>query len=183
MATSLDTRLAQTHELPAVIDLSARVQAKLTAARSEQRIGPLEHHVVEAAIAEGRLFVATLPSTSPPVDIIGLAFIKPVSRSHFPIVLTPDFNELKDYPEPWWYMHSLMLDPEAQSKGLGKQLFDDVLAFIRTVGFGNGSLFVDCWAGSDGLRAFYQRCGCRMVVVVPKETWEVAFFAVPLTPP
>ena len=77
-------------------------------------------------------------------------------------------------------MHSLMLDPEYQSQGLGRKLFEDVVAFIRTVGFGEGTLFIDCWAGSEGLRNFYTRCGCQVVIVVPKETWEVAVFAFPL---
>jgi len=76
-----------------------------------------------------------------------------------------------------------MLDPSCQSKNLGKQLFNNVLAFIQSVGFGKGTMFVDCWAGSDGLRAFYERCDCPFVVVVPKETWGLAFFAVPWGPP
>lgn len=175
----LNTRLAQPQELETIIALSSRVQDKLTASGSEQKIGPLKHHVVEAAIAEGRLFVATPPSG----EIVGLAFIRPVSKSYFPVALSPDFSELKDCSEPWWYLHSLMLEPSLQSKGLCQKLLSDVRRFIQTVGFGKGMLFLDCWSGSRGLRDFYERCGCRVVAVVPKETWEVALFATSLAPP
>lgn len=179
----LTTRLAQPSELTTIIALSSRVQDKLTASGSLQQIGPLEHHVVEAAIAEGRLFVAIPPSnSSDPAEVIGVAFIRPVSRSHFPVVkLSADFNELSDYSEPWWYLHSFMMDPAYQSNGLGKQLLEGVLTFIRTVGFGKGTLLLDCWAGSEGLRKFYERCGGRLVVVVPKQTWEAALYAISLS--
>ena len=159
------TGLANADDVEVIIQLSSRVQTALTASGSLQEIGPLQHDIVSSAIASQRCFV--LKGTN---YIIGCAFIRPLQEDYFPP--SPDFN-IRSYPTPWLYLHSIMLDPEVQGKGFGVQLLNSVVQHIAPSG---GTMFLDCWAGSTKLRDFYASAGCTFVAMLPEYDYEIAVF-------
>ena len=164
---SYSTREGQVDDIDEIIEISARVQAKLTAAGSLQEIGPLKQETLASAVEGGRCFVIENTSDS----LLGCALVKNIGKEHFQT--TSEFS-IAAFPEPWRYIHSIMLKPEAQGQGIGVQLFEDVIRHIEPSG---GTAFLDCWAGNDKLRDFYERSGCTYLATVPENDYKIAVFA------
>lgn len=170
------TSLAQPSNVTAIINLSSRVQAALTASGSLQVIGPLNHDNVFEAINEERCFVFQTQHQIPshPDAIIGCAMVRYIAEDYFSP--SKDFR-LEMFQRPWKYVHSVMLDPHLQGRGIGRQFFQDVVGILEKAGGGGGGTVVlDCWAENEKLRLFYESCGCRYVATVPEEDWEIAVF-------
>ena len=165
------TRLAELIKVDAIIDLATRVQAALTASGSLQELGSFTQNIVSNAINEQRCFV--MEDTCG--EILGCAFIRPIDEEYF--AHSSEFD-IKHYPKPWLYLHSIMLTPEVQGKGVGLKMFADIVHHLRPSG---GTVLLDCWAGSDKLRSFYARAGCDFVATLPEHDYEIAVFVRVLT--
>lgn len=149
-----------------IVELSARVQAALKASGSLQEIGPLQRETVATAAEEKRCFVLKDSAHT----LVGCAFIKEIGRDWYH--QNADFD-IDAFPAPWLFLYSIMLETEIQGKGTGISFLRDVVRHIEPLG---GTVFLDCWAGSDKLRNFYERAGCRCVAVMPENDYEIAVF-------
>ncbi|KAE8441126.1 hypothetical protein EG329_005838 [Mollisiaceae sp. DMI_Dod_QoI] len=85
-----------------------------------------------------------------------------------------------------WYLHSLMLAPELQGQGLGRAFLRQVLNILEVeMKIGDkgkeevkgGIIFLDCWAGNDKLRGFYEAIGFKSWGSFPEKDYEIAVFA------
>ncbi|KAF2165075.1 hypothetical protein M409DRAFT_24463 [Zasmidium cellare ATCC 36951] len=177
-----DKRLAIRHGRTAdqdeIIKLSRRVQDKLTASGSLQQIGPLQQDAVAQAIANQQCYVLErYQSSSLESKTIGCALSRSLQAGYF--LSTSDFD-MKSFPSPWLYLHSIMLEPEAQGRGIGKSFVAEVVNKIASLHHDCGILFLDCWAGNQTLRRFYAEVGFTFTAVIPEEDYEIAVFYRPL---
>lgn len=163
------SRLAQQKDAEAVVQLSQRVQAALTASGSLQHLRAVEvEHILEE-IERHECFVLEDQLTA---QIIGAASTGAIHHDYYP---DADGFSLSNYSKPWVYLYSVMVDPSHQSRGLGKRFVGDYVKHIEEV-FGGGTIILDCWAGNDKLRDFYTRAGFTFAAVVPENDYEVAVF-------
>lgn len=161
----LNVRHAKFDDIGRVIHLSSRVQAALTATGSQQQIGPLSQDTVEQAVSESYCYI--LQNFSQPV---GCVFVRPLKQ----VIINPlEAWRLDSFPEPHWYLHSFMLEPTEQRKGLGVHALTHVIEQIEPT---QGTIFLDCWAGNHKLRDFYTRAGFTLHGILQEHDYEVAVF-------
>ncbi|QBD79504.1 GNAT family N-acetyltransferase [Ktedonosporobacter rubrisoli] len=161
----MQVRKATLNEVAWLIDLSARVQAALTAAGSLQHIGPLERDMVEQATLEGHAYVCEDKGQR-----IGSVLVEPIGL--FPAQWLKTW-QLEGLPAPLWYLHALMLDPVLQGRGTGLAFLEGVKARVIPT---QGSITLNCWAGNDKLRDFYRRAGFTLQGVFGEKDYEIAVF-------
>jgi GNAT superfamily N-acetyltransferase len=145
-----------------IVELSARVQAALTASGSLQIIGPLPLETVERSISSGHACVLETAERR-----IGSVLIDPAEH------LPDDKWKLHTLPTPLWYLHALMLEPQEQSKGAGLVFLEGIKRLMAPEG---GTIVLDCWAGNAKLRDFYHRAGFTFHGVFPAKDYEIAVF-------
>lgn len=160
----LNIRRAKFDDIGRVIHLSSRVQTALTATGSQQQIGPLSQGTVEQAVSESHCYI--LENFSQPV---GCVFVRPLKQVVSPLKAW----RLDSFPEPHWYLHSLMLEPTEQRKGLGAHALTHVIEQIEPA---QGAIFLDCWAGNNKLHDFYTRAGFTLRGIFQEHDYEVAVF-------
>lgn len=148
-----------------IVELSARVQAALTAAGSLQQIGPLSIEQVKQAINADSAYL--LERAGQP---LGSVLVDPLPGDS-PL---REGWKLHPLPGPLWFLHSLMLEPAAQGQRLGLDFLNDVRHLVIPTA---GTIFLDCWAGNAKLRDFYLRAGFTFHGVYPYEDYEVAVFS------
>lgn len=145
-----------------IVELSARVQAALTASGSLQIIGPLPLENVEQSISIGYPCILETEERR-----IGSVLIDPVEN------LSEDRWGLQSLPTPLWYLHALMLEPQEQGKGAGLVFLQGVKRLMAPQG---GTIVLSCWAGNAKLRDFYQRASFTFQGVFPEKDYEIAVF-------
>src|SRR5215470_9328990 len=132
---SLKVRQAERDDISYIVDLSRRVQEKLTASGSLQQIGPIPYEMVEAQVNAGTAHILVGDSKR-----LGSVFVEPVtveSLGHW------KFADAMLKP---WFLHKLMLEPEEQGHGLGAHLLDGIKVYVAS--WQPGAIIVlDCWAG------------------------------------
>jgi GNAT superfamily N-acetyltransferase len=93
---------------------------------------------------------------------------------------------VEKYGNGIWYLHSLMLNPEFQGQGLGRVFLRQLLSILELETNARDkskeevkgvSIVLDCWAGNDKLRAFYEAVGFKLLGLFPEEDYEIAVFA------
>ena len=163
----LSTRLAVEAYIDKIVSISTLVQEALMASGSLQVIGPLNRFTVSSAMEEERCLVAIDGTDA----LVGCVMVRPINENFFP--KSPDLS-IAVYPKPWWYLHSMMLVPDAQGQGSGLKVFEDVIEMLAPE---SGTVLLDCWAGNEKLRRFYARAGCQYVATLPEEHYEIAVFS------
>jgi GNAT superfamily N-acetyltransferase len=156
------TRRATPDDASWIVDLSARVQDSLTARGSLQQIGPLRLESTEQSILTGNAFVLETGEKR-----LGSALVDPLE------FFQVEQWALKRQPRPWWYLHSLMLEPVEQGKTLGIAFLEEVQRLMAPL---SGTIVLDCWAGNSKLHDFYQRSGFTAHGVFPVQDYEVMVF-------
>ncbi len=170
MQQELEVRRAILYEAEWIVDLSARVQAALTAAGSLQQIGPLPIEMVGMSIRGEHAYILEREGRR-----VGSVLVDPLDgvypyTSAIPIVGWG----LQTLPAPLWYLHALMLDPSEQGQGLGQIFLEGVKRLALCEG---GTITLDCWAGNTKLRDFYQRAGFTHRGDFPVKDYEVSVFS------
>jgi GNAT superfamily N-acetyltransferase len=145
-----------------IVDLSARVQDSLTASGSLQQIGPLPLENTEESILGGNSFVLETREKR-----LGTVLIDPLKTAYL------EQLALHRQPRPFWYLHSLMLEPDEQGKRLGLVFLEEVKRLMAAL---SGTIVLDCWAGNAKLRDFYQRAGFTGHGIFPVRDYEVMVF-------
>jgi GNAT superfamily N-acetyltransferase len=145
-----------------IVDLSRRVQDALTASGSLQLIGPLLLEETVPTIRAGTAFVLQTQDKR-----LGSVLIDPLDSARLVQWALPTVAG------PWWYLHSLMLEPEEQGNRLGVAFLEDVK---RLMASRSGAIVLDCWAGNSHLRDFYQRAGFTGHGIFPVKDYEVMVF-------
>lgn len=174
----LPVRLGREADQDELVELSQRVQDQLTASGSLQHTGPLNPEDVTKAIANRKCFVLEQPKPGfAMTKLIGCALSRELEAGYF--LTTSGFN-MKSFPSPWLYLHSIMIDPELQGSGIGITLVSEVVEKIASVSPTEGTLFLDCWAGNERLRRFYSNVGFDFAAVIPEDDYEIAVFSRPL---
>jgi GNAT superfamily N-acetyltransferase len=146
-----------------IVGLSARVQAALIASGSLQQIGPLPLEDTKRSILTGHAYL--LESAS--AGLGGVVLIDPLDRAQL------EKWQLPVEQGPWWYLHSFMLEPKEQGKGLGLVFLGNVKEQMAAL---SGAIVLDCWAGNGKLHDFYQRAGFTGHGVFGVKDYEVMVF-------
>jgi len=167
-----NVRRATLDEAGWIIDLSARVQTALSAVGSLQVIGPLPMDRVQSAAEAGYAYLLEVDGRR-----VGSVLVEPLPDNS-PFL---DAWQLRALPAPLWFLSKLMLEPGEQSKGFGLDFLAGVKELVTPTA---GTILLDCWAGSDGLRDFYRRADFTLHGVFPFKDFEVAVFRyTPLSKP
>lgn len=82
---------------------------------------------------------------------------------------------LDNFPEPYWYLHSFMLESTEQKEGLGCHFLASLIEQIEPA---QGTILLYCWAGNDKLRNFYAGAGFTVRGLFQKDNYEVAVYFV-----
>lgn len=166
----MHVRYATGDDVPAIVAMSRRVQAALTAAGSLQEFGPIPVAVVAAHVAAGTAYVLVDAGR-----ILGGVFVAPATGTSHPAICRWG---LEGVPGATFFLEKLMIEPDEQRHGLGYLLLDGVKSLVLAAS--GDTIVLDCWAGSDKLRAFYIRAGFHLHGVYPAGTpshvFEVAVF-------
>src|SRR5215472_5865234 len=160
----LKVRQAERDDISYIVDLSRRVQEKLTASGSLQQIGPIPYEMVEAQVNAGTAHILDGGSRR-----LGSVFVEPVTVERL------GRWKLDDPMLRPWFLHKLMLDPGEQGRGLGAYFLEGIKAYVVSRQPG-GTIVLDCWAGNAKLRDFYTRAGFKLHGVFPANGFEVAVF-------
>src|SRR6266700_3994939 len=169
MQRELQVRRATLPDTEWIVDLSARVQAALTASGSLQQIGPLPFAMVEMSIRGDHAYLLEAAGQRVGSVLVDpLDGIYPYTRT-IPIVRWG----LQTLPAPLWYLHALMLDPSAQGNGLGLTFLEGVKRLVLSE---RGTIVLDCWAGNTKLRTFYHRAGFTHHDDFPVKDYAVSVF-------
>src|SRR5690348_5598475 len=131
------TRRATLDDARWIVDLSARVQAALTASGSLQQIGPLPLPEVERLSRLGYSCVLELADRR-----VGSTLLYPIESNHPELVQI----NLHHLPGPLWNLRALMLEPEEQGRGLGLHFLESIRHLVIPT---SGSIILGCWAGND----------------------------------
>ena len=145
-----------------IVELSARVQAALTASGSLQQIGPLPLEGTKRSILMGHAYLLETGTHG-----LGSVLVDPLDGAQ------QEEWHLPAEQGPWWYLHSFMLEPEEQGQGLGLVFLGEVKRLMAPL---SGSIVLDCWAGNAKLRDFYQRAGFTAHGVFGVLDYEVVVF-------
>lgn len=157
-------RRADLDEVDWIIELSARVQAALTASGSPQHIGPLPRQSVRESVAARNAYVLETADGR-----LGSVLVEPLPGDSSSITRWG----LPTLPGPCWYLHALMLEPGKQGQRLGLDFLEGVKRLVLP---STGTIILDCWAGNAKLRDFYHRAGFAFHGVFPENDYEVAVF-------
>ncbi|KAG4439170.1 hypothetical protein IFR05_005323, partial [Cadophora sp. M221] len=203
--TQHQVRLANPSDAQWLIDLTNHVQSALTSSGSLQELTPSTLETILAAIAKQEIYLLISTLSSPSLNHASLTSssseCNPVSESRIGSVTISPFSPIDGRgssawpisipsskttehanPNPnhnthshskTWYLTSLMLNPSHQGHGLGKRFLRDVFQLL-----GTGMVVLDCWAGNEKLRSFYEDVGCTLVGAFPEREYEVAVFEV-----
>lgn len=172
----LSCRYAGEGDVEQVVQLSAHVQAVLTASGSLQQIGPLDPAVVREAADSRHCFVADDANLEK--QVLACALVHPIKDGFYSKATGFDIGS---FESPWLYMHAVMLDPACQGRGSGQQFVTDAIKRLEDDSrYAKGTLFLGCWVGSHHLRRFYAKCGFDLTCIVPKEDYEVAVYSLSL---
>ena len=167
-------RPAVADDVTAFVELSRRVQERLTASGSLQQFGPVSRATAAAHVTAG-----TALALDDAGALLGGVFVEP---DFAPV--RPDLEDvftaigLPPDGRPRWYLQKLMIAPERQGGGLGNLLLDGAWQLVRERG--GGLLALDCWAGNDKLRAFYSAAGFTLHGDFPADGFDVAAFIWPI---
>lgn len=164
---SLRVRRAEQGDIAFIVDLSRRVQEKLTASGSLQQIGPIPRETVAAQVNAGTAHIIDGSSGR-----LGSVFVEPVTVERLPNLARWKLADLTSVP---WFLHKLMLEPGEQGHGFGTHFLDGIKAYVASQQ-PESTIVLDCWAGNDKLRDFYTRAGFKLHGVFPANGFEVAVF-------
>lgn len=161
-----------------MLDLSSRVQAALTASGSLQELTSSTLETVQATIQDQHVFILSFPPGT-------LEASESDAETRIGSVIISSFSPQDGHGSLEWgiegsregifYLHSLMLETEFQGRGTGKGFLKEALSEMeRRVG--DGKVLLDCWAGNEKLRGFYEKAGFNLMGVFPEEDYEIAVF-------
>ncbi|MDQ2714596.1 MAG: GNAT family N-acetyltransferase [Chloroflexota bacterium] len=141
---------AEAGDIDYIVDLSRRVQEKLTALGSLQKIGPIARAMVAAHVSAGSAHILEAAARR-----LGSVFVAPTTPASSPRLARWG---LSDPHLAYWFLEKLMIEPAKQGHGLGYTLLDGIRAYVASHKQPS-CIVLDCWAGNDTLRAFYTRAG------------------------
>lgn len=71
------------------------------------------------------------------------------------------------------YLYQIAILPEFQGKGYGQAIIDWAFGYARETKI---SLYLDCWAGNEKLKCFYQENGFHYEGDFPEEDYYISVF-------
>lgn len=162
----LNVRHARPGDVNSIVALVRRTQDHLTALGSLQRLT-----LPTAADVAGHVAARTALVLEDAASIVGSVFVEPVTPHTM-----PDLRRwgVEAPGHALWFAHTVVIDPARQGQGWGRILLDGVRQAIAREG--PAVLVLDCWAGNEQLRAFYQRAGFQLRGVFPEHEYQVAVF-------
>jgi GNAT superfamily N-acetyltransferase len=151
---NLQVRYAEADDASFITDLTARVQDALTVSDSLQEIGPLALAVVESSVQGEHAYLLQLNGQR-----IGSVLVDPLDGI-FSNTAKIEYVSwgVQGLCGPFWYLHALVLEPAEQGHRFGLAFLEGVLRFMK-MKHQAGTIVLDCWAGNEKLRRFYQEAG------------------------
>lgn len=162
----MEVRYAEASDIGAIVDVVRRAQGALTATGSQQCLTLPSPGAVAAYIAARTAHVLIEGRT-----VLGSVFVEEVTARRMP-VLARWGRDGSTYP--LWSLHTLVVEPTMQGRGLGHVLLGGVKAAVAAHGL--AAIVLDCWAGNDTLRAFYAHDGFQLHGIFPEADYEIAVF-------
>jgi GNAT superfamily N-acetyltransferase len=162
-------RYAEAGDIGAIVDVVRRAQEALTATGSQQRLTLPSPDAVAAHIAARAAYVLAEGGT-----VLGSVFVEAVTVRRMPVLASWG---LDDSTYPLRHLHTLVIEPTMQGRGLGHVLLNGVKAAVAA--HGRTAIVLDCWAGNATLRTFYARDGFHLHGVFAEADYEIAVFFYP----
>jgi predicted N-acetyltransferase YhbS len=134
----MEVRHAEAGDIGAIVDVARRAQGALTATGSQQRLTLPSPDAVAAHIAARAAYVLAEGGT-----IVGSVFVQAVTVRRMPVLARWG---LDDFTYPLRYLHTLVIEPTMQGRGLGHVLLNGVKAAVAA--HGPAAIVLDCWASS-----------------------------------
>jgi GNAT superfamily N-acetyltransferase len=169
----MEVRYAEAGDIGAIVDVARRAQDALTATGSQQRLTLPSPNAVAAHIAARTAYVLAEGGT-----VLGSVFVEAVTVRRMPVLARCG---LDDSAYPRRYLHTLVIEPTMQGRGLGHVLLNGVKAAVAAQGC--AAIVLDCWAGNDTLRAFYACDGFHLHGIFAEADYEIAVFVWRSPPP
>ena len=169
----MEVRYAEAGDIGAIVDVARRAQDALTATGSQQRLTLPSPDAVGAHIAARAAYVLAEGGT-----VLGSVFVEAVTARRMPVLARWG---LDDSAYPLRYLHTLVIEPTMQGRGLGHVLLNGVKATVAAQG--PAAIVLDCWAGNATLRAFYVRDGFHLHGIFAEADYEIAVFVWRSPPP
>lgn len=169
---SYHTRRATPSDTQWILETTARVQTALTASGSSQELAKPSLDEIHTSIRNGQIFIFQ--------DLINNTSLGAVTVSPFcPEARRGSLDWGIGSSEKNWYLHSLILEPAYQGRGRGAVFLKEALSLLRAKE-GAGMVVLDCWAGNEKLRAFYETVGFVLHGEFPEEDYRIAVFVLKL---
>ena len=115
-------RQACAADVSVLVEMSRRVQERLTASGSLQQFGPLTPETVATHVFSGHAYMLDAQP-----GVVGSTFVEPVDPERFPALARWSLGAVTG---PIWFLSKLMIDPARQGNGLGYILLDGVKADV-----------------------------------------------------
>jgi len=171
---TLHARKSGPGDIGPIADLSRCVQTRLSSSGSLQVIGPLPPKKVAAYVRSGNAWGLYDQST-----LVGSAFVEPVMEASADLRHQIALWGFDLATGPIWFLSKLMVEPGLQGQGLGRVLLGAIKRQIAAKCGSksqHGVIVLDCWAGNDKLRAFYEENGFCVHGVFGEDGYEIAVF-------
>ena len=169
----MEVRYAEAGDIGAIVHVARRAQDALTATGSQQRLTLPSPDAVAAHIAARAAYVLAEGGT-----VLGSVFVEAVTVRRMPVLACWG---LDDSTYSLRYLHTLVIEPTMQGRGLGHVLLNGVKAAVAA--HGPAAIVLDCWAGNATLRAFYARDGFHLHGIFAEADYEIAVFVWRSPPP
>jgi len=153
----MNIRLARLEDLQQITDVLNRVTLDLQQKNIYQWAYPWDSSEIEHAIKKQEGYVLLLDE-----KITGTFFISDIHS----------LSELSIEPGSK-YLSKVAILPEFQGKSLGSKIIDFACSLAKN---SRKTLYLDCWAGNEKLKAFYCNNGLEYRGDFPEEDYLISIF-------
>ncbi|MEK3975154.1 GNAT family N-acetyltransferase [Psychrobacillus sp. FSL K6-1267] len=153
----MNIKLAEKNDIATILDILNKATLKLLSKDIKQWTYPWPISEVEDQIAQGQVFKYEIEN-----DIVGTFIIKPILQ----------LNNLS-IRENSLYVGRIAIIPEYQGKNIGASIID----YCQSISVEqNRDMYLDCWAGNNKLKDFYNGCGLNYLGDFPVDDYFVSIF-------
>jgi GNAT superfamily N-acetyltransferase len=153
----MEIRRAGNKDLDQVVEILNKVAENLQQKGIYQWAYPWDRNEIEQEIKKDQSFTLLIDE-----KVIGIFFIGKIDRLS-DLIIAPQSN----------YLNKIAILPEYQGNNFGAAIIEYACCFARQM---NKTLYLDCWAGNDKLRAFYSRHGFNYVGDFPEDDYYISVF-------
>ncbi|MDN3956058.1 GNAT family N-acetyltransferase [Sporolactobacillus laevolacticus] len=153
----MEIRRAEMIDLDKVVNILNRVAQNLQENGIHQWDYPWDRDKIEKEIKSDQAFILFNDRKA-----IGTFFIREIDGLS-ELAVAPQSN----------YLNKIAILPEYQGKNIGAIIIDYACSFSHNL---NKTLYLDCWAGNDKLKAFYAGHGFKYLGDFPEDDYYISVY-------